>query len=340
MKIATFNIRGDFGIDGANNFDPPPAADPAKDPRRTAGRHRLPGGHAPCAALAAAKPAGYTVVGCGRTADYADEAMTLAVRSDTAELLGFDVFWLSPQPRVPGSRYAHQSECPRTCAAAIVNVQGMGGPVRVYDTHLDHLDAEARRLGLAQVLQRMRTTPRRCRCPPCCWGTLTPRPTRRSWPRCCARRAAGPARCHRRGGGHLPRLLLRQRAAGQDRLHLCHAGTCLPPPGGLARRSGTGSTFRTITRCAPRWNAGKPPRAETVWICNTPRRRSACTACGGGGVLRVCGGGAQQARCTRRMPSGLSHTRTSATGSCCACSQASRSTASFTRAPSNAQTSA
>ena len=91
---------------------------------------------------------GYTVVGCGRKADYSDEAMTLAIRNETAELLGFEVFWLSPTPDQPGSRYAHQSECPRTCAAAIVNVQGMGGPIRIYNTHLDHLDPESRRLGL------------------------------------------------------------------------------------------------------------------------------------------------------------------------------------------------
>ena len=55
----------------------------------------------------------------------------------------------------PAAATAHQSECPRTCAAAIVNAAELGRPVRVYNTHLDHLDAEARLLGLRQILRRM-----------------------------------------------------------------------------------------------------------------------------------------------------------------------------------------
>lgn len=155
MKIVTFNIRGDFGIDGANNFDC----------RKPLILRRLAAEQPDIIGFQEVMPhvqrwlrqslPGYTVVGCGRTADYADEAMTLAIRNDAAELLGLDVFWLSPEPYCPGSRYAHQSECPRTCTAAIVNAAELGRPVRVYNTHLDHLDAEARLLGLRQILRRM-----------------------------------------------------------------------------------------------------------------------------------------------------------------------------------------
>lgn len=155
MKLVTFNIRGDFGIDGENNFDC----------RKPLILQRIQQQQPDVIGFQEVMPhvqrwlrqnlPGYTVVGCGRKADYSDEAMTLAIRNETAELLGFEVFWLSPTPDQPGSRYAHQSECPRTCAAAIVNVQGMGGPIRIYNTHLDHLDPESRRLGLEQVLRRM-----------------------------------------------------------------------------------------------------------------------------------------------------------------------------------------
>lgn len=155
MKIVTFNIRGDFGIDAENNF---PHRKPLilnkiqqEQPDVIGFQEVLP--HVQ--RWLRDSLTGYTVVGCGRNADYTGEAMTLAIRNATAELLGLEVFWLSPQPDQPGSRYAHQSDCPRTCAYALVNVQGMGCPVRVYNTHLDHLDAEARLLGLRQVLTRM-----------------------------------------------------------------------------------------------------------------------------------------------------------------------------------------
>lgn len=155
MKLVTFNIRGDFGTDGENNFD---CRKPlilrrvaAERPDVIAFQEVMP--HVQ-RWLRQSLP-DYTVVGCGRTADYGDEAMTLAVRSETCELLGFQVFWLSPEPARPGSRYPSQSECPRTCAAAVVNCLPLGGPVRVYNTHLDHLCPQARRLGLERVLERM-----------------------------------------------------------------------------------------------------------------------------------------------------------------------------------------
>ena len=185
------------------------------------------------------------------------------------------------------------------------------------------------------------TTPRRCRCLPCCWGTLTPNPTRRNWPRCLrpARRwacAMSPAGWRSLSTAFTTATSRRPRST-----------TYLPRRNlaAVASTSGatkwTGSTFRTITGCAPRGTAGTPPppakKPSGYQTPPPPRRFYSVRRRGRFAVLRR---GAQQVCCTRRMPSGLSHTRTSATGACCACSQASRSTASFTRAPSNAQTSA
>ncbi len=155
MKIVTFNIRCDFGQDGENNFEyrkPLILRRIAEEKPDVIGfqevlphvqkwlRESLPG---------------YTVVGCGRTADFGDEAMTIAVRNETCELLGLEVFWLSPDPYRPGSRYENQSECPRTCAMAIVSCRELPGPIRVYNTHLDHIGAQARMQGLSQILRRM-----------------------------------------------------------------------------------------------------------------------------------------------------------------------------------------
>ena len=155
MKIVTFNIRCDFGQDGANNFEfrkPLILKRIAEEQPDVIGfQEVLP--HVQ--KWLRENLTGYTVVGCGRTADYQDEAMTIAVRNETSELLGLEVFWLSPTPYVPGSRYENQSECPRTCAPAIIKNQDFPGPIRVYNTHLDHIGAQARMKGLSQILRQM-----------------------------------------------------------------------------------------------------------------------------------------------------------------------------------------
>lgn len=97
----------------------------------------------------------YMVVGCGRDEDLKDEYMTLALRRDTIELYGLDIFWLSTTPRIRASRYEEQSICPRTCAVATIKAKGIETPIRVYNTHLDHEGMLARKLGLQQILIRM-----------------------------------------------------------------------------------------------------------------------------------------------------------------------------------------
>ena len=79
----------------------------------------------------------------------------IAVRNDL-ELLSYRAFWLSPTPDVPGSRFAIQSQCPRTCAVAEVYFPAQKLAARIYDTHLDHLCAEAREAGLRQLLEVIR----------------------------------------------------------------------------------------------------------------------------------------------------------------------------------------
>lgn len=155
MKLVTFNIRCDFGQDGKNNFDNRKALIlrkiQAEKPDVIGFQEVLP--HVQ--KWLRENLEGYTVVGCGRSAEFGDEAMTVAVRNETTELLGFQVFWLSPDPFLPGSRYPNQSECPRTCASVILNNREMPGPIRLYNTHLDHIGAQARMQGLSQILRQM-----------------------------------------------------------------------------------------------------------------------------------------------------------------------------------------
>ena len=94
MKFATYNIRCDYGQDGKNNFD---CRKPlllrkiaAEQPDAIGFQEVLP--HVQ--RWLRDNLTGYTVVGCGRDADFGGEAMTVAVRNETAQLLGLSTFWL------------------------------------------------------------------------------------------------------------------------------------------------------------------------------------------------------------------------------------------------------
>jgi len=98
---------------------------------------------------------GYTIVGRSRGADYNDEHVDIAFKTDTIELFGLDFFWLSPTPYIPGSRYEEQSACPRITTSGMFKHKAIATPFRVYNTHLDHVGEQARVLGMTQILAKI-----------------------------------------------------------------------------------------------------------------------------------------------------------------------------------------
>jgi len=95
----------------------------------------------------------YHVIFNGRDADFGGEGLAVALRKETVVLMGFDVFWLSKTPYVPGSRYEIQSMCPRICQQVLVRLKGSDRPFWVFNNHLDHYEDDmARILGIKQVL--------------------------------------------------------------------------------------------------------------------------------------------------------------------------------------------
>jgi len=96
----------------------------------------------------------------GRPRGEGDEQCCIAYRADVLDLYGLEVFWLSPTPYVPASRYEHQSGCPRVCTVAMLKHRDYG-VFRLYNTHLDHIDDEARCLGMNQILARIAEDQRR-----------------------------------------------------------------------------------------------------------------------------------------------------------------------------------
>lgn len=155
MKFVTFNIRCDCGQDGDNNFEF----------RKPLIVKKLANEQADILCFQEVLPhvaqwlkeilTDYVVIGCGRGEKLDSEQMTVAFKRDKFNLIEMRTFWLSETPYVPGSRYAEQSDCPRTCTEAVLFHHESGKVLRVVNTHLDHVGVGARVLGLRQILNHL-----------------------------------------------------------------------------------------------------------------------------------------------------------------------------------------
>lgn len=154
MKLVTFNIRCDYEQDGENCFRFRKSLIKKKilqeKPDVICFQEVLP--HV--AAWLKAELEDYYVVGCGRSAGLDNEQMSIAYKKEKLNLISMDTFWLSETPFVPGSRYQEQSECPRVCTEVVLEDLQEKKAFRLMNVHLDHLGAEARMLGLKQMLKK------------------------------------------------------------------------------------------------------------------------------------------------------------------------------------------
>ena len=98
----------------------------------------------------------YIAVGCGRGADYKDESNPVLFKKDRFDFINYDVFWLSKTPYIPGLKYDEKSGCPRICTVVTLKKTESAKPFRVYNTHLDHLSADAKIGGLEIILKRVK----------------------------------------------------------------------------------------------------------------------------------------------------------------------------------------
>ncbi len=155
MKLVTFNIRCDYGQDGPNSFcfRKPLILEKikAENPDIICFQEVLP--HV--AVWLKDNLSDYCVIGCGRDEKLGNEQTSIVYKKSIYNLLEMEVFWLSETPKVPGSRYKNQSDCPRICTMALFQNVKTNEVFRIYNTHLDHIGSEARRLGLSQILNRM-----------------------------------------------------------------------------------------------------------------------------------------------------------------------------------------
>lgn len=154
IHFVTFNIRCDYEQDGPNNFcfrrERILKKLEEEKPDIICFQEVLP--HV--AAWLKQELADYYVLGCGRSEDFQDEQMAVAYRPARFDLISWETFWLSDSGR-PGSRFEGQSICPRTAAEALLYDREEKEIYRVFNTHLDHVSADARKRGLGQILDRI-----------------------------------------------------------------------------------------------------------------------------------------------------------------------------------------
>lgn len=96
----------------------------------------------------------YIIIGTGREADYTGEMMAVMIKKSSMDILGFETFWLSETPYIPGSRFEGQSEYPRIITVVTLKEKSSNKPFMVYNVHLDIFD-NAALMGVKKLLSRL-----------------------------------------------------------------------------------------------------------------------------------------------------------------------------------------
>lgn len=90
----------------------------------------------------------YQFIGQMRSENYDGEGLYVAAKKEKFDVLGFEVFWLSPTPYTAGSRYENQSVNPRICLIVKLRQIKTNEIFRLINVHLDDISDEARLLGI------------------------------------------------------------------------------------------------------------------------------------------------------------------------------------------------
>ena len=97
---------------------------------------------------------GYKGVGVGRDdGKRAGEIMAIFYNKKTVKLLKWGTYWLSDTPDVPSKGW--DAACFRTATWALLKDKASGKKFFYVNTHLDHVGWEARRKGLALIVERI-----------------------------------------------------------------------------------------------------------------------------------------------------------------------------------------
>lgn len=99
----------------------------------------------------------YYILGSGREVDLSGEQTCVAYRKDRFNLIKMEIFWLSPTPEIPASRFPGQSECcPRTCTLLYLQELESKKIFRLYNVHLEHNVENVRLESIALIKSRIK----------------------------------------------------------------------------------------------------------------------------------------------------------------------------------------
>ena len=157
MKIVTFNIRCDCGVDQENNFEFRKPFILKKLVEESPDIICFQEVMAHMALWINDALPQYCFIGCGRDANLDGEQVTIAYRRDRFSLVALNHFWHSETMNVPGSIFPEQSVFPRLCSDCCLMERESRKIVRVVNTHLDHLNSAVRRKELELVMDTIHT---------------------------------------------------------------------------------------------------------------------------------------------------------------------------------------
>ncbi len=157
MKIVTFNIRCDCGVDQENNFEFRKPYILSKLTQEYPDVICFQEVMTHMAFWLNDSLPQYNVIGCGRDKNLGGEQMTIAFRRDRFFLVALNNFWHSDTPNVPGSHFQDQSVFPRLCTECYLMERDSKKIIRVINTHLDHTSSDVRHKELDFVMRTIQS---------------------------------------------------------------------------------------------------------------------------------------------------------------------------------------
>lgn len=153
IKVISYNIRLNTGSDGDNRWDN----------RKHASINMINDEKPTIFGLQEAKPEQvqylaenlpqYGYIGVGRDDGKSKgEHMAIFYLKDEIELMDGGTFWLSETPEKPSKGW--DADCIRTCTWTKLKIKSTGKEFVYLNTHLDHVGIEAKRNGLALIVER------------------------------------------------------------------------------------------------------------------------------------------------------------------------------------------
>ncbi|MBO4595498.1 MAG: endonuclease/exonuclease/phosphatase family protein [Bacteroidales bacterium] len=154
IKVMSFNVRNSSAQDGDNAWEMRRSATPAmiadQNPDVFGVQEALPDQEA----YILEQCPKYKCYGIGRNDGIEGERMDVFYNTERIELVEKGTWWLSETPDVPSTGW--DAKYPRTATWALLKDLKFGKEFYLVNTHLDHKGAQARRNGLAMVVDKIR----------------------------------------------------------------------------------------------------------------------------------------------------------------------------------------